>query len=281
MLIISYLIVHIAEERKKDTRGEAEQAQLIQIAQGPESGQRNLLSVILILSTILLSHMLSACSIFTIHGSGNVITETRDVRNFDRVSFSGTSELLLTQGGEESLIISADDNLMDHIESEVRGGTLFIGHEETISPSQPIRFRLSVREIVGLDVSGIAEAETGDIITERLVVKVSGLSTLSMGTIHAEKLAIHLSGSNEVELMGSGEVVNQEIVISGPSSYRAPALRSESADISISGPGNATVWATELLNVSSSGIGNIEYYGSPQVTQKGSGIVNLSGLGNP
>ena len=62
--------------------------------------------------TLLLPLLLSACGLITVHGSGNIVTDSRDVRNFNRVSFGGTSELLLTQSGEESLTVAADDNLI-------------------------------------------------------------------------------------------------------------------------------------------------------------------------
>lgn len=60
-------------------------------------------------------------------GSGNLITEEREVSDFDRVELASDGELMLTQGGSESLIIEAEDNVMSYITSEVRGGTLVLG----------------------------------------------------------------------------------------------------------------------------------------------------------
>ena len=231
--------------------------------------------------SILLPLLLNACGILTVHGSGNIAIETRDVHDFDHVVFSGTGELLLTQGDEETLAVEADDNLMEYVESEVRNGILYIGEKGTISPSQPIRFKLQVREIVGLDVAGIASAETEAISTERLEIVVSGMSTLRIGALEAQELTIHLNGPTEVELTETGDVTEQEIVISGPGSYHAPGLHSQSVNLTINGPGNATVWATDFLSISVSGIGNVDYYGSPQITQTGSGNVSVNSLGNP
>lgn len=231
--------------------------------------------------SILLPLLLNACGILTVHGSGNIVTETRDVHDFDRVVFSGTGEFLLTQDEGESLTIKADDNLMDYVESEVRDGTLYIGENGTISPSQPIHFELSVKEIVGLSVVGIASAETGGISTERLEINVSGTSTLSMDALEAKELTIHLNGHTEVEVTKAGEVIEQEIVINGPGVYHAPELRSTSVHLAINGPGNATVWATDFLIIETSGIGNVDYYGSPQITQSGSGKININSFGNP
>ena len=200
--------------------------------------------------------LLNACGILTAHGSGNIATETRDVHDFDRAVISGTSKLLLTQGEGESLTITADDNLMSYIESEVRDGTLFLGNKEGILPSQPIRFKLNVKEIVMLDISGIVNVETGDIATQQLDIHVSGTSTLHMSKLETQELVINLNGSTKVELM-------------------------ESVDVTISGSNDAIVWATDFLNIEASGIGNVGYYGNPQVTQTGSGNTHINGLGNP
>ena len=63
----------------------------------------------------------------TIKGSGNVVTEERDVSGFDRVALSGFGEVIITQGDKESLTVETDDNLMRYIETKVRGGTLELG----------------------------------------------------------------------------------------------------------------------------------------------------------
>ncbi|HAV76937.1 MAG TPA: hypothetical protein DCX53_06235, partial [Anaerolineae bacterium] len=212
---------------------------------------------------IVLPLLLNSCGIMKIRGSGNVLTETRDVKDFDRVVITGTNELILTQGLDESLTVTADDNLMDHIESEVKNGTLYIGNMEEISPSQPIQFKLTVKEITGLHIGGIVNVEAGDIVTERLDIDVSGISTLSMGKLETETLAANLSGSTKIELTGQGKAVTQAIVLSGSNTYSAPGLRSQKVDISASGSNDVTVWSTDFMNIEMSGNGKIYYYGSP------------------
>src|SRR5512134_3419247 len=50
-------------------------------------------------------------------GSGNVITQTREVGDFDKVSFSSFGELTIQQGESESLSIEAEDNVLAEIET--------------------------------------------------------------------------------------------------------------------------------------------------------------------
>jgi len=72
----------------------------------------------------------------------------------------------------------------------------------------------------------------------------------------------------------------QEINLSGFGNYSAGDLKSNTATVSVSGAGNATVWVAQSLNVHISGAGNVNYYGSPQVTQNISGVGNIKSLGN-
>jgi hypothetical protein len=58
--------------------------------------------------------------------SGNVVTEDRQVSGFDGIAFDGIGELIITQGDTESLTVQADENVMPHIVTEVRGSELNI-----------------------------------------------------------------------------------------------------------------------------------------------------------
>jgi hypothetical protein len=234
-----------------------------------------------ILLPIMLVLVLNACAALPVYGSGDIITKSVEVYGFDRVDFNGTGKLLLTQGQEEALTITADDNLMKHINVEVRNGKLLIEHRESISPSQPIQIRLSVKDIVSLGIAGIVNAESEAILAERLEIHVSGLSTLKMSSLEARTLDVFLSGSTKFELTDAGQVTELEITSSGSNLFNAPKLQSHRADVSISGSGDAILWATDILNINIVGNGSVKYYGSPQVSQSGSGNVNISSLGNP
>jgi len=187
-----------------------------------------------------------------------MVTESRSVSNFDSISLSGSGDVIINQDGEESLTIETDDNVMQYITSEVRGGTLNLGTENLTSGS-PTRlvFTVGVDDLTGLSISGSGNIKADGIQTDRLDVGVSG------------------SGDLELE----GEATRQEIDISGSGKYRGGNLRSETADISVSGSGDVTVWAIDSLDVSVSGSGSVDYYGSPAVNSSTSGSGNVNSLG--
>ena len=62
-------------------------------------------------------------------GTGNIISKTINVNSFIRlhVSISGYVELI--QADEEKVIIETDDNLVDFIQTENSGRTLYVTGE--------------------------------------------------------------------------------------------------------------------------------------------------------
>jgi len=229
---------------------------------------------------ILLALLANACNLVTVYGSGNISTKNVDVHDFNRVVFSGSGELMLSQGDEETVAVAADNNLIKHIYVEVRDETLYIWHRETISPSRPIQVRVTVKEITALELSGIVNAKSDPIIAEDLDIVASGLVTLKVKQLEAKTLTVNLNGSSEFELTDTGKVTKQEIILNGSNDYNVSKLESQDTTISLSGSNNATVWAVETMNVTISGNGSVQYYGSPQVSQIGSGNAKLINLGD-
>lgn len=187
----------------------------------------------------------------SVRGSGNVITESRDVSGFTDVEVSGAAKLIVEQGDTESLSITADDNLMQYLTSEVQGSKLRLGTKDftSMSPTEDIIYRLSVKKLNSVGISGSVAADLKGIRTDSLTVAVSG------------------SG----EITVSGEADSQEIAVSGSAEYEAENFKTREASISISGSAKAVVAASEKLDVRVSGAGEVEYIGDPQVTKSISG----------
>jgi hypothetical protein len=200
--------------------------------------------------------LLTACTL--VRGSGEIVTETREVSNYHRISLSGSGDVIVNQGEQESLTIETDDNVMKHITSEVRDGTLHLSIEENtaIFPTRLI-FTVGVEDLTDLSISGSGSIRADGIETERLNSRISG--------------------SGEIEL--DGVASRQDVDVSGSGEYKAGNLRSENVKVSVSGSGNVTVWATETLDSSISGSGSVDYFGSPAVTSSTSGSGQLNSLG--
>jgi hypothetical protein len=210
-------------------------------------------------------------------GSGDVITETVPVSNFERISLEGQGEVRVTQDGNESLMVETYDNVMELVIAEVEGGTLKLGLEEAdklIFPRKLI-FYVSVDDLTSLAVAGSGGVEAETIISDHLDAAVAGSGRIRISNLAAYGVKASIGGSGEIELAG-GESGEQDVAISGSGKYDAGEVCSPSVAVSISGSGGATVCATESLEADISGSGSVGYHGQPtvNVSTTGSGSVN-------
>ena len=226
---------------------------------------------------------LTACSFIpagkTVTGDGRVLSETREVGQFNQVSVSGSGDLSVSQGSEESLVIETDENLLPLIKSEVSGGRLYIGPRDVnLRPSKSIRYTLKLKNLNALDLSGSVNANAAALKTDNLALRVSGSGRIQVARLEAKQFSAHISGSGDTA--AAGEVERQDIHISGSGSHHAPELKCSQAEAQISGSGRATLLVRDALSAHISGSGEVEYYGSPQVTRHVSGSGQVRHLGD-
>ncbi len=232
---------------------------------------------IALISIIVLFTVSCKWSVGVVRGSGNIITEERDVSDFSRVHLSGTGDLIISQGDEESLVIEADDNVIPLIETDVFGGELTIRFKRGYSfvPNSSMKFYLTVKELDKISLSGAGSISGENFEAEELEFEISGAGDIDFD-INAETVEVYLSGAGDISL--SGEVERQKIRLSGAGKYDGEDLESKLCDITVSGVGDATVNVSEELDVNISGIGNVNYIGSPRVEQKISGLGKITSI---
>lgn len=210
-------------------------------------------------------------------GSGNVVTEVREVRDFNEVHLTGSGTLTVEQGDEESLTIEAEDNVIPEIETEVRNHILTIGYRHNrfgpMHPMRPIKYNLTVRHLNCIRSSGSANMRMPSLRTDRLEIHISGSGNAELGNLIADELSTRISGSGQFDVVG--EVPMQDVRISGSGDYRARDVQSKDVEVTVSGSGRAEVRASRQLAVRISGSGDVEYIGSPNVVRRitGSGRV--------
>ena len=223
---------------------------------------------------------MTACGVRTIQGSGDVITESRDASGFDGISHTGIGRVIITQGGEESLTIEADDNLMEYITSEVRDGTLELGFKEDVrfDSSSSIIFRVNVKDLKVLDSVGTGSLEIEKLNTEQLEISTTGTGSITIDELTVTDLVVAADGTGSIELAGTAET--QEIELVGTGNYEAPDLESHTATVHNTGTGSVVIWVLDSLDVVINGVGEVSYFGSPNVTQNITGNGSLTSMGD-
>ena len=209
-------------------------------------------------------------------GSGNVIEETREVRDFSRVRLAGFGRLYIERGETESLRIEAEDNLLQYITTEVKGEELDIRWQKNIlvTNHEPVNFYLTVKTLDTITLDGAGDIEAPDMRAETFAVNANGAGNFELLNLEADALVVTVSGAGNVTV--TGEVMAQTVKINGLGYYQALDLESETAQVEINAAGSATVRVSDDLNATINGAGSIDYYGNPTVSQHVNGVGRIS-----
>lgn len=243
--------------------------------------------LILLTSLTLATLVLSACSSTSyqtdfekIHGTGNLVEESRQVSGVTGVELNNIGELTVKLGDTESLIIEAQSNLMDNIETEMLGKTVRIRNSDGINlvPTIPIKYTLTVKALDTIKISFTGGITAPDLQAEHFSIAIDGPGDLKMGDLNADTLAVNIDSSGNVDISG-GEVKTQNIRIDSGGSFTAPDLASGEAEVLLNSSGSATIWVRDTLTAVLSSGGDLKYRGNPTVdaTTTGSGDVTQIG----
>lgn len=177
-----------------------------------------------------------------VKGSGNVVTEKRDVSEFKGVDVGGVFQVAIVAGKEYSVEVEADDNLQPLIKTEVDDGVLRIESEGRISKSSTLKIRISAPDIDSLDSSGVS------------AIKLSGVKNSA--------LSVESSGASKITVEGA--TGNLTVDVSGASMVDAAGLQAENARVGASGASKITVNASNEIDADLSGASKVRYAGDPK-----------------
>ncbi len=177
----------------------------------------------LILVCALTAVLLPGCGIAT--GSGNIVTEVRDLRDFKSVSVrEGLDlELEVRRGAEYAVTVSYDDNLLERIVTRISGDMLIV------------------------EFDGNATFAGG---SDRVV-------TVVMPRLES------LRASGGAEVRAAGAIRSYSVRASGGAAIHAGKLRATTVDVEASGGADVVVFASSTVTGDASGGANISVLGSP------------------
>lgn len=212
-------------------------------------------------------------------GSGNLITDTRTVNNFDSITLDGLGQVTLTQGDTEGLALTAEDNLVPFIRTNVSNGTLVISFDPRagIAPTRAITFDIKFKALKSLALSGAGSIRAAGLKSDRLALTINGAGTVQLTDLAANELNVSMNGAGNVSV--AGQVTRQSVTVNGLGNYSADDLKSDIASISVAGTGNTTVWVNQTLDVTIAGAGSVSYYGAARVTQRITGLGRVNNIG--
>jgi hypothetical protein len=179
------------------------------------------------------------------------------VAAFKSVELAGSNNVVIRVGEQQSVVVKADDNLLDRVTTEVRSGQLVIANTPGgFTTKSPMSVEIGVPTMDALMLSG-----SGNIVVDG---------------IEAESLKVTLPGSGT--LTGSGTAKRLDVTVSGSGTMQLTQLVANDVRALVGGSGSIFITATNSLDASVTGSGAILYAGSPQdVTKSITGTGAIAG----
>jgi Putative auto-transporter adhesin, head GIN domain len=223
---------------------------------------------------IILSAVILAMAVLSGFAKGQSgVKETRDVKDFTKVSFGVAGNLYINIGPEFKVVLEGEKKDLEDIITEVSGGRLVIKKDNwRFNMNEKITAYVTMPELRALGVSGSGKAEIKDAVKgDQLDLNVSGSGKIYTNEVSVSELGCSISGSGNIVAGGNGTADKADISISGSGNYNGESFKIGSAEIHISGSGNCNCNVTESLRASVSGSGDITYDGNPRVDAHVSG----------
>ena len=187
-----------------------------------------------------------------IQGSGNIISESRELNNFTSIILLGSIDVNIKTSESNNCVVVADDNLIPYIKTEVVNNKLNISLNESYSSEEKL--------VVNINTPNYDE------------VSLSGSGNINILDFKNNNLSLNISGSGNI--IGNGEVETLVVKINGSGNLMSKEIKSKFATITINGSGDAEVFASDSISAKINGSGNIKYFGNPENVDS---IINGSG----
>ena len=214
---------------------------------------------IFFLPIVFLAILVSSCSQDSISGSGEMISQSRTVPSFNKVSSEGVFEVTITQGETQSVEIIADDNIMHKVITKVVNNELRLYLDDD-NNYKNIHLQANIIEPV---ITGLKNSGAGNVLILNLDTDTD-FNVLN-------------SGSGDISIEGSAESLT--LTNEGSGIFNGFSFNVNDCNVKIEGSGDCKVNCDNNLNVKIEGSGNVHYLGTPTIEAdiSGSGkIVNAN-----
>ncbi|MFC1866108.1 head GIN domain-containing protein [Chloroflexota bacterium] len=224
--------------------------------------------IITILAAMLITlGLLTSCTTVKVEGSGNLVNEPFEFSDFTEVKVENGFEVELTQSSTFSVVVTADDNVLEHIEVSKSGDTLRIKPKGNRAfRSVTMKAKITMPDLYKIELSSGSKAEIiGFNSLHNLSVRLSDgsemNSSIGQSFITTGDVDFDLSDGSKVTL--SGLASNLHVRSSDGGSLDLEAFSVNNADVKLHNGSLATVNVEGTLNADLSGYSDLIYIGQP------------------
>jgi hypothetical protein len=228
---------------------------------------------IIALSGILL--ILGACSDsnrhinspnYTVYGSGDLITETLYLGNFNSITVNTVATVNLTRGENRETVLTVDDNIREYLEIVAYDGCLFVSTSDNVNLDEfTVIMDITIPRLENVVINGVCDVVGQNrFVGDYLYLVLNGVGYIYLD-LDIYEVRSDLNGVGNVEL--SGTAVNQIANVSSVGNLNAFELVTDTTYVAANSVGNAHVFVDDYLRAIIGSLGSVYYRGHPVVSQ--------------
>jgi hypothetical protein len=191
------------------------------------------------------------------------VSQERTVSAFTAVSVGGGFAMHVHRGAPQKVVLKADKDVMEDIETKVSGSTLEIRLKGNHWHTGDLEVDVTAPEIVGLEGSGGTKITGDGPKGKDCKIEGSGGTEIDLKGLACETLKLEASGGAEVKLAGAAKKL--ELDASGGVDLDTRSLQVAEAKLSASGGVSGAVAVSELIDGDFSGGVTLKIKGHPRV----------------
>jgi hypothetical protein len=216
---------------------------------------------------------LSLISCNATKGSGNKVSENREVGDFTEISLDCAVDVTVEVGKEKSISVWADDNLLPMITTAVSGGRLTIDVDGNYMTSGGFKATVTVPQLSAVESSGSGDLLVINPSGPTFTVTQSGSGDVTLENLSTQSFIANLMGSGD--LLAKGKADTLEANLSGSGGLDAGLTICHNARARSTGSGDLKLNASKVLDATLSGSGDLTSLGKAQVTVTSTGSGKL------
>lgn len=220
--------------------------------------------LILALFVAVFSSLIFSSCIFLgppVRGNGNVIEEIRDVGKFEAIKATRGVNVYITQGSSAKVVVKADENIVDAIETRVEKGVLIITTNKQIRQATSNKVYVTTEKIEKISAFAGSNVYSENRVSVNSLILSSSAGSNIRFEVSASELEVSATAGSNVML--EGEVATLKVSASAGSNVKAEDLKAKNCEAKAGSGANVYVNVTNALKGKASSGGNVIYDGNP------------------
>ncbi len=235
-----------------------------------------------------------------IKGNRSIVQVNENLPPFNAIQLIDDLEIVLKKSFEEGYTIEADDNLIDVLKFEVKGGTLFISSFYKITAKKKLEIIINYRELESITMEN-GKMNSDDVISsDELHIKTSGPSRLELNAnatithlamegissgdfnFASDSIAVQLTDRIDARIYVVGESTHVsmqknatarlegttdslQLMLNGNANLKAERCEATLVKAILEESSDANIYAITDFELSSKGSSRVNLYGNPNI----------------